>query len=152
MRTATEVLILADGGGSNGYRTRLWKEQIQTRLCDGLGLTVTVCHYPPGCSKWNPIEHRLFGPISTNWAGVPLRSLETMLGYIRGTTTETGLTVRAERLEGDYPTGAHVSDATMATLHIKKHDVCPAWNYTISPRPGGAYSDTVMPPYQEVIV
>lgn len=150
--SATEVLILADGGGSNGARTRLWKEQIQTCLCDGLGLTVTVCHYPPGCSKWNPIEHRLFGPISSNWAGVPLRTVETVLAYARGTTTTTGLTVGAERLEGDYPTGQHVSDATMATLQITKHAVCPAWNYTISPRTRGTTTAPVTPPNQEVIV
>ena len=84
-RTA-ELLILADGGGSNGSRARAWKLNLQDKVCDEFGLTVTVCHYPPGCSKWNPVEHRLFSQISCNWAGKPLRTLEMMLGYIRGTT------------------------------------------------------------------
>ena len=91
---ATGLLILADCGGTNGNRHRAWKLNLQQKLCDALGLTVTVCHYPPGCSKWNPVEHRLFSQISTNWAGKPLRSLEVMLGYIRGTTTRTGLLIR----------------------------------------------------------
>lgn len=131
---AQELLILADGGGSNDCRNRLWKQQLQEQLCEGLGLSVTVCHYPTGCSKWNPIEHRLFGPISINWAGKPLRTLEAMLGYIRGTTTTTGLAVQAHRLQGDYPTGRSVSDAEMDRLHLHKHTVCPKWNYTLSPR------------------
>jgi hypothetical protein len=109
---------------------------------------VTVAHYPTGCSKWNPIEHRLFGPISLNWAGKPLRTVDTMLAYIRGTTTTTGLEVRAERLDGVYPTGQRVSDAEMAALHLTKHEVCPAWNYTISPRSAVA----VAAPNEEVIV
>ena len=134
--TAAHLLILADGGGSNGYRSHLWKQQLQERLCDGLGLTVTVCHYPRGCSKWNPIEHRLFGPISLNWAGKPLRTWDTVLAFIRGTTTTTGLTVRAERLEGVYATGLCVSPAEMATLNLTAHDVCPSWNDTIQPRLG----------------
>ena len=86
---APPLLILCDGGGSNGYRLRLWKVQLQEQLADRLRLNVTVCHYPTGASKWNPIEHRLFGPISINWAGQPLRTFETMLACIRGTTTET---------------------------------------------------------------
>ena len=98
---------------------------------------MTVCHYPTGCSKWNPIEHRLFGPISLNWAGKPLRTFETMLAYLRGTTTSTGLTVQAARLDGDFPTGEHVPDATMARLNITRHDTCPTWNYTIQPRTAG---------------
>jgi hypothetical protein len=148
---ATEVLILADGGGSNDCRSRLWKQQLQEHLCDGLGLTVTVCHYPTGCSKWNLIEHRLFGPISVNWAGQPLRTVDTMLAYIRGTTTTTGLEVRAERLDGIYPTGQRVSDHEMATLRLTKHEVCPAWNYTISPRSEAQTNPAVTPPNQEVI-
>ena len=84
---APAVLILCDSGGSNGYRLRLWKVRLQEQLADRLGLAVTVCHYPTGASKWNPVEHRLFGPISINWAGKPLRTFETMLAYIRGTTT-----------------------------------------------------------------
>jgi Rhodopirellula transposase DDE domain len=132
---ADRVLILADGGGSNGYRTRAWKLHLQEHLCHRLGLTVTVCHYPTGCSKWNPVEHRLFGPISLNWAGTPLRSWETLLGAIRGTTTATGLAVQAVRLDGEYRPGQRVSDAEMATLLLDRHDVCPAWNYTLRPRP-----------------
>jgi Rhodopirellula transposase DDE domain len=146
------LLILADGGGSNGCRARRWKQQIQEHLCDGLGLTVTVCHYPPGCSKWNPIEHRLFGPISVNWAGKPLRTVDHLLAYVRGTTTATGLTVQAGALDGDYPTGQRVSDAEMEALQVSKHAVCPAWNYTIAPRRGGATSGALMPPKEEVIV
>jgi hypothetical protein len=131
---ASELLILADGGGSNSARSRVWKCQLQEQLCDRYGLTVTVCHYPTGCSKWNPIEHRLFGPISTNWAGHPLHTWETMLGYLRGTTTETGLTVRAALHDGMYQTGERVSDAELATLNLKRPAVCPPWNYTLRPR------------------
>ena len=100
-----------------------------------LGLQVSVCHYPTGCSKWNPIEHRLFGPISINWAGKPLRSWETLMGYIRGTTTATGLAVRAERDDDAYPTGEKVTDAEMAALNLERHPTCPTWNYTLRPRP-----------------
>jgi hypothetical protein len=131
---AGELLILADGGGSNSARSRVWKQQIQEQLCDRYGLAVTVCHYPPGCSKWNPIEHRLFGPISSNWAGHPLDTWDTMLGYLQGTTTTTGLTVRAALHDGTYHTGESVSDAVMATLNLTRHDVCPSWNYTLRPR------------------
>jgi hypothetical protein len=134
---ADELLILADGGGSNDCRSRLWKQQLQEQLADGLGLAVTVCHYPTGCSKWNPIEHRLFGPISINWAGKPLRTFETMLAYIRGTTTSTGLAVQAPALAGDFPTGEHVPDAELACLNIMRHDPCPTWNYTFRRRDAG---------------
>ncbi len=146
------LLILADGGGSNGCRTRLWKRQLQECLCDQRGVTVTVCHYPPGCSKWNPIEHRLFGPISLNWAGTPLRTWEALLALIRGTTTTTGLDVRAERLDGTYDTGLRVSEAEMATLNLTAHDVCPSWNYTIHPRLGAACAPATPLPNREVIV
>lgn len=138
----SDLLILADGGGSNSARSRVWKQQLQEQLCDHYGLTVTVCHYPPGCSKWNPIEHRLFGPISSNWAGHPLTTWETMLGYLCGTKTETGLTVRAALHTGVYKTGESVSDAAMATLNLARHDICPPWNYTLRPRPT-VMSDTV---------
>jgi hypothetical protein len=131
---ADRVLILADAGGSNGCRPRLWKQQVQVQLSDRLGLTVTVCHYPTGCSKWNPIEHRLFSQISINWAGKPLRTWEVMLGYLRGTTTTRGLCVDAFRQEGIYATGQTVSEAEMATLNLERHAVCPSWNYTIRPR------------------
>jgi len=138
--TAGEVLVLADGGGSKSARARVWKQQLQEQLCDGLGLTVTVCHYPPGCSKWNPIEHRLFGPISRNWAGQPLRTWDTVLGSIRATVTTTGLEVGAELLAGEYPTGERVSDEEMERLTLDCHPVCPRWNYTLRPRPAAASS------------
>ena len=131
---ADQLLILADAGGSNGYRPRLWKQQLQAQLADALGLAVTVCHYPRGASKWNPIEHRLFGPISINWAGKPLRSLETMLAYMGGTATETGLKVKAFLLEGTYEKGIKVSDQQMRLLNLVPHETCPSWNYTIKPR------------------
>ncbi len=130
---ANQLLILADGGGSNGCRPRCFKQQLQEQLSDRYGLSVTVCHYPTGCSKWNPIEHRLFSQISLNWVGKPLRSLETMLTYLRGTTTSTGLTVRAALLEGIYEKGQKVSDAQMKQLNIEHHSVCGQWNYTIRP-------------------
>jgi len=129
----TELLILADAGGSNGCRPRLWKRELQD-LADDFGLVLTVGHYPTGASKWNPVEHRLFGPISINWAGEPLRSLETMTGFIRGTRTATGLVVSAEVDTDTYPTKVKVSAAEMKGLNLQRHDVCPQWNYTIRPR------------------
>ncbi len=135
---ATHLLILADAGGSNGCRPRLWKEQLQSQLSDALGLSITVCHYPTGCSKWNPIEHRLFSQISINWAGKPLRTFETMLGLIRGTTTQTGLKVSAHLLEGIFEKGKKVSDAVTKMLNMTRHAICPQWNYTIHPRLGHA--------------
>lgn len=131
---ADKILVLADGGGSNGHRCRLWKHQLQEQLADRLGLEVTVCHYPTGASKWNPVEHRLFGPISINWAGKPLRTFEAMLACIRGTTTETGLRVKAFLLEREYEKGVKVSNQEMEALNLKRHDICPNWNYTIKPR------------------
>lgn len=129
-----KVLILCDGGGSNGYRPRLWKRQLQVHLADRLGIEIMVCHYPTGASKWNPIEHRLFNHISLNWAGKPLRSYEIMLGYIQGTTTTTGLKVKAELVDRTYQTGIKVSDAEMASLNLARRPVCPKWNYVIRPR------------------
>ena len=131
---AESILILADGGGSNGSRLHAWKYELQTKLCDPFGLDVTVCHYPPGTSKWNPIEHRLFSEVSKNWAGKPLDSYQTMLNYIRTTRTKTGLVVGATLVEGDFPTGIKVPAKEMATLNLRRHDVLPAWNYTIAPR------------------
>jgi hypothetical protein len=142
---ASKLLILADGGGSNGWLPRLWKRQLQAQLCDGLGLTVTVCHYPTGCSKWNPVEHRLFGPISVNWAGKPLRSWEAMLAYIQGTRTSTGLEVSAFLQDGEYKTGQKVSDAEMRALNLERHAVCPNWNYTLRPRPPVGLAVTSQP-------
>ena len=131
--TASKLLILADAGGSNGYRPRRWKQQLQELLADQLGLEVTVCHYPTGASKWNPIEHRLFGSISLNWAGHPLRTFDTMLALIRGTVTDTGLKVEAFLVDQVYLTGLKVADAVMNSLNLERHGVCPNWNYTIRP-------------------
>lgn len=131
---ADHLLVLADGGGSNGYRPRAWKYQLQEQVCDRFGVAVTVCHYPPGCSKYNPIEHRLFGPISINWAGVPLRTWDTLLHYLQGTTTAGGLVVDAVLHDQPYPTGQSISAAAMLTLNLERHAVCPTWNYTIRPR------------------
>jgi hypothetical protein len=130
---ATRLLIEADCGGSNGYRSRVWKRDLQVKVADTFGLTVTVCHYPTGASKWNPIEHRLFSEISKTWAGCPLRSYDLMLGYIRDTKTQTGLTVEAYLVTEIYETGVKVPDEEMAALNIEPHDVCPRWNYTIHP-------------------
>jgi len=124
-----KLLILCDAGGSNGCRSRLWKRQLQVHLADRLGLEVMVCHYPTGASKWNPIEHKLFNHISLNWAGKPLRTYETMLGYIQGTTTTTGLKVKAELVDRTYQTGLKVSDAEMAALNLTRRPICPQWNY-----------------------
>jgi hypothetical protein len=135
-RQAGALLLLADSGGSNGCRPRLWKRRLQG-LADWYGLEVTVCHYPRGASKWNPVEHRLFSHISRNWAGVPLRTPELLLGLIRGTRTAAGLTVTAEWLERKYRRGVAVKDIEMATLNIEHHDTCPQWNYTIKPREPG---------------
>jgi len=129
------LLILCDSGGSNGYRLRLWKVRLQEQLADRLGLEVTVCHYPTGASKWNPVEHRLFGPISINWAGKPLRSFETMLGLIRGTTTQTGLQVAAFLVEQTYQRGIKVPNDVMQGLNLERHATCPNWNYTLRPHP-----------------
>lgn len=150
--TASELLILADSGGSNSARSRVWKQQLQEQLCDRYGLAVTVCHYPTGCSKWNPIEHRLFGPISQNWAGHPLATWETMLGYLQGTTSATGLTVRAALHDRTYHTGESVPDAVMASLNLTRHDVCPTWNYTLRPRPPAVPDSTLDTASRELIL
>ena len=128
-----KMLILSDAGGSDGYRPRLWKKQVQEQLADHLGIEVMVCHYPTGASKWNPVEHRLFSYISLNWAGKPLRSFETMLAYIQGTITETGLEVKASLLDQEYEKSIKVSDKEMAALNLERRRVCPNWNYIIKP-------------------
>jgi hypothetical protein len=128
-----QVMITADGGGSNGSRVRLFKIELQ-KLADETGLTLQVCHYPPGTSKWNKIEHRLFCHITQTWRGKPLTSRETVVELIASTTTKTGLTVRCELDTRDYPKGIKVTDAEMATLNIKGDTFHPEWNYTISPR------------------
>lgn len=132
---AGQLLILADSGGSNGCRPRLWKQQLQEKLADPFGLHVTACHYPTGCSKWNPIEHRLFSHISLNWAGKPLRTWDTLLAYLRGTSTSTGLQVDAFLHDQSYETGLRVSNSDMKSLNLELHSLCPKWNYTIHPRP-----------------
>ena len=149
---ASAILILADAGGSNGCRPRLGKQQLQEQLCDQRGLAVTVCHYPTGCSKWNPIEHRLFGPISVNWAGKPLRTWETLLAYVRGTTTTTGLDVSAVLIDQTYDVGRTVSNATMHTLNLEHHAVCPTWNYTLRPRTTDGHDQKAPSVIREVVV
>ena len=129
---AKRLMITADSGGSNGYRIRLWKFELQ-KLVNELKLPITVCHMPPGTSKWNKIEHRLFSFISVNWRGKPLRSFRTIVQLIAGTTTDTGLTVRAELDARKYPTGVEVSDEEFSAINIKRHAFHGDWNYTISP-------------------
>lgn len=131
---ADQLLVFADGGGGNGSRSRAWKLNLQEQVCDPFRLTVTVCHYPPGCSKWNPIEYRLFSEISKNWEGKPLRSINVMLAYIRGTTTTQGLTVKAYLDEGIYRKGQKVTREDMKKVNVESHPVCPLLNYTIRPR------------------
>jgi hypothetical protein len=129
---ATELLITADGGGSNGSRSRLWKVALQ-RLADELGLIIRVCHFPPGTSKWNKIEHRLFSQIAINWRGRPLMSHEVIVQLIADTTTETGLQVRAALDKKSYPTGRKVTDQELAELHLQPAKFHGEWNYTIRP-------------------
>jgi hypothetical protein len=131
---ATELLILADSGGANGCRSKAWKLHLQEKVCDRHGLTVTVAHYPTGCSKWNPVEHRLFSQISINWAGKPLKTLSIMLGYIRGTTTTKGLKVKANLDENLYQKGQKVTREDMEQISLVMHAICPKWNYTLSSR------------------
>lgn len=128
-----KLLILCDAGGSNGYRVRNWKVQLQ-RFADAYGIEVMVCHYPTGASKWNPIEHRLFSMISSNWAGKPLRSIKTMTALIRGTSTDTGLRVKAAQLKGHFPKQVKVSEQQMAVLNLTRRKICPQWNYIVHPR------------------
>ncbi len=130
--TATRLMISADGGGSNGYRVRLWKVELQ-KLADALKLPITVCHLPPGTSKWNKIEHRLFSFITINWRGKPLRSYRTIVQLIAATTTDTGLKVRAELDENKYPKGVKVPDAQLAAVNLFPHSFHGDWNYTIAP-------------------
>lgn len=134
---ATELLILADSGGANSYRSRVWKHRLKKQLCDAHGLTVTVCHYPPGASKWNPIDHRLFSQISKRWAGEPLVSFKTALHYLRTTTTNTNLRVAARLERRKYRTGETVSqsDMDLLTISLSPHDTLPDWNYTLYPWP-----------------
>ena len=133
---ATKLLIEADGGGSNGSRSRRFKFRLQ-EFADETGLAVTVCHYPPGTSKWNPIEHRLFSQISATWSGIVLGTLAILVGLIRRTTTRTGLTVTARIMPKAYPIGQKVSAAQFKAIRLTRPETCPQWNYTIQPRTGG---------------
>jgi hypothetical protein len=127
---AEGVLVCTDSGGSDGYRLRLWKLELQ-RWANEAGLDVTVCHYPPGTSKWNKIEHRLFSEITKNWRGRPLESYQVVVNLIGATTTETGLRVRADFDREFYPTKVKVTDRQLATVDLYPHDFHGEWNYTI---------------------
>ena len=129
---AKRLMITADGGSSNGYRVRLWKVELQ-KLADELKVPITVCHLPPGTSKWNKVEHRLFSFITINWRGKPLRSYRTIVQLIAATTADSGLTVRAELDENKYPKGVKVSDAQLAAVNLSCHSFHGDWNYTIAP-------------------
>ena len=129
---ATRLLITADAGGSNGYRIRAWKTHLAA-LATETGLTITVCHYPPGTSKWNKIEHRMFSFITLNWRGRPLTSIRTIVELIAATTTKTGLTIQADHDPTEYPKGVKISDSQLAAIPLTRHDWHGDWNYTIRP-------------------
>jgi hypothetical protein len=131
---ATRLLITADAGGSNSYRSRLWKTEL-AKLAATIGLVITVCHMPPGTSKWNKIEHRLFSFISMNWRGKPLTTYRVIVNLIAGTTTRTGLRVVADLDQGSYPTGVKVTDAQLAAVPLRPHEWHPDWNYSVLPAP-----------------
>lgn len=132
-KKAKQLLILADSGGSNAAKSTMWKYYLQKKICNRFKLSVTVCHYPAGASKWNPIEHRLFGPISKNWEGIPLKTLETVLKYIRKTATETGLKVKAVLSRKKYETKQKLTKEQAAKMNVEHHNKLPTWNYTINP-------------------
>jgi hypothetical protein len=138
---AERLLVTADGGGSNGSRVRLWKVELQ-KLADELKIPISVCHLPPGTSKWNKIEHRLFAFISQNWRGRPLVSHEVIVSSIASTTTKTGLKVRAELDLESYPTGVKVTDEELKQVNLLRADFHGEWNYTI--RPKSASTETVI--------
>jgi len=129
---ANRLLITADAGGSNGYRVRLWKVELQ-KLANELKLPITVCHMPPGTSKWNKVEHRLFSFISINWRGKPLRTFRTIVELIASTTTDTGLKVRAELDKNKYATKVKISKNELAEVNLSRHSFHGDWNYTVSP-------------------
>ena len=131
---AQELYITADAGGSNGYRSRAWKCELQ-KFADDTGLKIHVSHFPPGTSKWNKIEHRLFCHITGNWRGKPLRTFETIVDLIGNTRTAAGLHVQAEMDEGKYPTGVKTTDAEMEALSLHKNEFRGDWNYELHPRP-----------------
>jgi Rhodopirellula transposase DDE domain len=131
---ATELLVMADAGGSNDYRNRLWKASLQ-QFADETGLAITVCHFPPGTSKWNKIEHRMFAHITLNWRGRPLLSREVVVNLIGSTTTQTGLQIQAALDLHRYPLKQRVSDQEFARLSLEPASFHPEWNYTLHPRP-----------------
>ena len=131
---AKELLITADGGGSNGYRSRLWKYELQ-RFVNESQLVVSVCHFPPGTSKWNKIKHRMFAHITKNWRGRPLTSHEVIVNLIANTKTEAGLKILAALDPGEYPIAIKVSDEEMAALQLEKHEFHGEWNYALRTRP-----------------
>lgn len=132
--SVSQLLILADSGGSNGARVRAWKYALQTQVADRFDLAVTVCHYPTGASKWNPIEHRLFSEISKHWAGQPLDSYDTILRLVRETKTQTGLEVKSRLVSKHFETGKKISANQMRQLSLSNHPILPQWNYTLYPR------------------
>ncbi len=129
---ATEILITADGGGSNGYRIRLWKRELQ-KLATEIGLTINVCHLPPGTSKWNKIEHRMFCHITENWRGRPLISREVVVNLISNTTTKAGLTIKSKLDKNEYPTGIKISDQDFEKLNLVRESFHGEWNYYLLP-------------------
>jgi hypothetical protein len=131
--TIPKLLITADAGGSNGSRLRLWKWELQ-KFANRSGISITVCHFPPGTSKWNKIEHRLFSHIAMNWRGKPLVSLATIVSLIGSTRTAAGLRVRSEIDKGSYPSGVVITDEQMASLNLERHRFHGDWNYTLHPR------------------
>lgn len=133
-KNSRQLLILADSGGSNAARSTMWKYYLQKKICNPFKLSVTVCHYPTGASKWNPIEHRLFGPISKNWEGIPLKTLETVLKYIRSTTTVAGLKVKAILNRKKYETKQKLTEEQAKEVNVQYHNKLPKWNYTIKPK------------------
>ena len=130
---AKRILICADAGGSNSSRSRAWKLHLQD-LADDLAMPITVCHYPPGTSKWNKIEHRLFSFISLTWKGQPLINYETVVNLIGSTKTKSGLRVKAVLDTNEYEIGVKVTKSQMEALHIRRHETHPDWNYTLEPR------------------
>lgn len=125
------ILVLVDAGGSNGYRCHQWKVKLQQLICNKYGIKVTVCHYPPGASKWNPIEHRLFSEITKNWQATPLKDFETVLKYTKTTKTDTGLKVDAMLVEKQYEKGIKTSVDEINSLNIRYHKINSSWNYTL---------------------
>lgn len=128
-----KLLIFCDSGGSNSCRSNIWKYNIYKKICNPFSITVTICHYPTGASKWNPIEHRLFSFISMNWSGIPLRSYNIVLKYIQNTTTKEGLKVNAILHKTKYEKNIKISKNQLNEIKIKRHNVLPLWNYSICP-------------------